>query len=387
LTLLDRQTPIAARFVPTGRYRAHAGSSDRFADDVRVVWSFLQQAIVAPIALELYPPTLVQNVALVDHLDGRIVPDASDCPRSTLVIHTSGTTGTPQRCEHDLQHEIERKRKGPSGQRWLLTFAPFRWAGLSVMFHVWRNNALLIVPESPDPVNMIDAASAGSATHLSLTPSMLKRWRLSCDEHDLRALPLKQVTFGGEVVSQAVLNDAASLWPEARLTHVYAASEFGDICSVSDGLEGVPVNKFQRDGFHFTDEGELFIDGRSTGDIWVRRDDRYVFFGRKEEVINVGGAKVSPFDVERVAMSLHGVCDARAFPISSPLVGQLVGLEYRGTAEERWVKQAVSKRLPKTARPAEVRRVDTIEITEAGKTRRLEQSPTDTPSRSAPPAD
>ena len=79
---------------------------------------------------------------------------------------------------------------------------------------------------------------------------------------------------------------------------------------------------------------------------------------------------MSPFDVERAALGIKGLMDARAFAIPSPLLGQLVGLEYSGAVDELAVKKAMRLSLPKVACPAEVKRVEKIDLTDAGKTRR-----------------
>ncbi|MEM7557738.1 MAG: class I adenylate-forming enzyme family protein [Planctomycetota bacterium] len=368
MIVLQPSDPLAVRFLAGECYQMGMGADGCLPDEARIVWSYLCQAIEHPISLEVS-----QAIGERTADSGPVaVPSlvARGCSQSTLALHTSGTTGKPQRCEHQLSAVLEAKRKGESHERWLLTFAPFRWAGLSVMLHVLKAEAILIVPSDLDPQAMIQAGIDGSTSHISLTPSMFKRWKLTCKEDALRALPVSQVTFGGEAASQAVLDAAKCLWPEARVTHVYAASEFGDVCGVSDGQEGVPRRKFEREPFRISDEDELFIDERSTGDIWQLRGERYVFFGRTEEVINVGGAKVSPFDVERAALGIQGLMDARAFAIPSPLLGQLVGLEYSGAVDELTVKKAMRLSLPKVACPAEVKRVEKIDLTDAGKTRR-----------------
>lgn len=371
MTDLRRHITQRAILAPGNCYVMQASADGPFVDEVRAVWAYICHAVEAPISLEICPPGRAEYALLANLLSGAVQPVSGNCLRSKLIIQTSGTTGTPKRCEHDLLHVLARKRAGLRKEKWLLTFAPYRWAGLSVILHVFKSNSTLVVPESLEPTNIVRAGLRDQATHIAITPSMLKRWRLTCDESDLRRLPLLQVTFGGEAASQPVLDAARRLWPKARITHIYAASEFGDVCSVSDGFEGVPRYKFDREGFRLSEDGELFIDGRSTGDLWQVRDNRFIFLGRTEEVINVGGAKVSPFDVERVATAIEGVIDARAFAIPSPLLGQLVGLEYCGTVNEALLKRAMRRALPKVACPVEVRCVQSIEMTEAGKTSRL----------------
>ena len=193
--------------------------------------------------------------------------------------------------------------------------------------------------------------------------------RLAATDTQLSALPLRQITFGGEPTSQAALDAARALWPDARITHTYASSELGDVCAVSDGLAGVPAVKFA--SYQMTDGGELVVGGHRTGDLWTLRDGRYHFFGRTEEMINVGGAKVSPLTVEEAALAVPSVVQARAKAVRSPILGQLVGLDYVGDIGEDDLKRALRATLPRIAWPATVRRLDAIELSDAGKLRRI----------------
>ena len=299
---------------------------------------------------------------------------AEPCEASFVSLSTSGTTGRPKPMTHRLDAALAPRGNPDPDARWLLTYAPFRWAGLSVLMHVFRTRSAAVLARSLDAADLVAAAEAFSATHVSLTPSMFRRLLVSVPEARLRACGIRQVTFGGEAASQAVLDDAADLWPAARISHVYASTEAGDVCCVSDGRAGIPAAKLCGPRFAFSDRGELAIDGRPTGDLWELRDGRYHFLGRTEEMINVGGAKVSPLWVEEAALAVAGVDQARAYAVPSPLLGQLVALDYRGSAPESAVRLAFQA-LPKVARPAQIRRVPEITLTDAGKTCRITHPP------------
>jgi acyl-CoA synthetase (AMP-forming)/AMP-acid ligase II len=284
-----------------------------------------------------------------------------------LTLYTSGTTGQPKASTKNVAALFERKRgRGGPTERWLLTYHPFRWAGISLITHVLRWGSQLVVPRSLELEEILKAAPR--ATHMSLTPSMFRKMMLAASETELSALPFEQLTFGGEAATQPVLDAARRLWPKARITHTYASTELGDICSVSDGLAGVPRAKFA--DFGFGPEGELLIEGRSTGDVWKLEGDRYQFVGRVEEVANVGGAKVYLASVDKTALEVAGVRQARAFAVPSALLGQMIALQYVGEIEPAELKKALRDRLPKISCPASVERVEAIELTQAGKVKR-----------------
>lgn len=285
-----------------------------------------------------------------------------------LVIRTSGTTGVPKEVPVDVVSALERKRPGLQDERWLLTYSAQRWAGISVVLHAIKSDCILCVPESLSFSHLLAAATVLSPTHLSCTPSMFRNLVSHDSAGVLRGVPFVQVTFGGEAATQSVLDLARSVWPRARISHVYASTELGDICAVSDGLEGVPRHKFE--AFAFTEDGELVVRGVQTGDFWELRGERFHFVGRKEEIINVGGNKISPLAVEEFALA-QGARAARAFAVPSALMGSLVGLDYVGGPDERNLALAFRAAFPKYACPASLTRVAAIELSEAGKTKRI----------------
>lgn len=281
-----------------------------------------------------------------------------------IQTNTSGTTGPPKIIFHNLNEALEKKRSGLPDEKWILTYSPERWAGISVILHVIKSGASLYVPNSLSFNDIIETAIENHPTHISLTPSMFRSLLLNDKGCRLSNVPIKQVTFGGEAATQSVLNLAKSIWPNSRVSHVYAATEVGDICSVSDGLEGIPAHKFN--AHKFSETGELIMNNQPSGDIWRLEGNRYFFVGRIQEVINVGGNKISPLVIEEFAVN-HGAQMARAYPVTSPVTGFLVGLEYVGDVDEKSLLKHFRKTLPKYACPVKISKVDRLEISDAGK--------------------
>jgi len=285
-----------------------------------------------------------------------------------ITLRTSGTTGAPKEIIRNLSEALARKKAGSPTERWLLTYSPQRWAGISVILHAVKAGATLCVPKTLGFEDVIEVGFAHQITHLSLTPSMFRNLLINDPGQRLPKIPVEQLTFGGEAATQSVLDLGRSTWPKARVAHVYASTELGDVCSVSDGLEGIPARKFEQ--FVFDAEGELIINGQRTGDLWQLRGERYHFIGRIQEIINVGGNKVSPITIEEFAVR-RGALFARAFAIPSPLMGSLVGLEYVGAMPQQELLKLFRSELPKYMCPARITKLDRIALSDAGKTRRL----------------
>jgi acyl-coenzyme A synthetase/AMP-(fatty) acid ligase len=122
---------------------------------------------------------------------------------------------------------------------------------------------------------------------------------------------------------------------------------------------------------------EGFVD---TGDIVERRGERYYFVGRKDGIINVGGLKVHPEEVEaainRQAGVLGSLVKARKSPITGAIVVADVVLEAspdgadagaRLVALEREIIDACRRDLAPYKVPAAIRFVPALPISATGK--------------------
>jgi acyl-CoA synthetase (AMP-forming)/AMP-acid ligase II len=318
---------------------------------------------------------------------------------STVTILTSGSTGKPKAVQHGwagLCRPVRRQSGGPD-QRWLQTYRPNLYAGLQVLLQCFLSCGTLLVPREGWPVSsIIEFAAQHDVECISATPSYWRKMLISCDPSLLRKLRLKQITLGGEVVDQPVLENLKRHFPTARITHIYATTELGRCFAVKDGVAGFPMSFLEKpsdDGIELKIvDGELFarsanamncydgggsrMDGRSwfaTGDLVEVVGERARFVGRKSEMINVGGNKVYPVEVERVIRAVPGVTDVRVFARASSIAGQLVACEIvadpgRDTNRlKNEVRQACNANLAEYQLPRLIAVVDHIELSPAQK--------------------
>jgi acyl-CoA synthetase (AMP-forming)/AMP-acid ligase II len=101
--------------------------------------------------------------------------------------------------------------------------------------------------------------------------------------------------------------------------------------------------------------------------------DRVYFLGRKSDVINVGGNKVHPLEVERVIGKAEGVADVRVFGKSSSVAGELVACEIVpeegriGEEVKKLVARKCSEELTHFQRPRFITIVSDIRLSMSGK--------------------
>jgi acyl-coenzyme A synthetase/AMP-(fatty) acid ligase len=116
-----------------------------------------------------------------------------------------------------------------------------------------------------------------------------------------------------------------------------------------------------------------------TGDLVEKHDGRYYFMGRREGVINVGGRKVYPEEVENVITQHPDVLMARVWPRKNPIMGAIVAADVvlRVPLDAnmfRAICLALRSHCQQTLEnykvPASWKQVSTIEMTVSGKVKR-----------------
>jgi acyl-CoA synthetase (AMP-forming)/AMP-acid ligase II len=315
-----------------------------------------------------------------------------------ILLATSGTTGEPKLARHTLKSLLGRIREVSSGvpARWLLAYHPATFGGLQVLLTVLVTGAELIaVPHTGIP-ELADAAAAHAPTHISGTPTF---WRsfLACLGSRVHQLPLRQITLGGEIADQPILDRLRTTFPEARISHIYASTEAGALFSVRDGRAGFPAGwlttgvegvqlrireavlevRSPRAMSHYINRetGPLFSDDGwlITGDLVELAGDRVLFHGRQDFLLNIGGAKVRPEEVEAALLGLAEVADASVYGVKNPLTGFLVGADIVLRADlpagdaRTSILTALRAQLESYKVPRILKFVDAIAVSEAGK--------------------
>ena len=273
----------------------------------------------------------------------------SDAEATQWLLATSGTTGTPKLICHTLAsitRSVKRDKTKGACFVWGLLYEPSRFAGLQVVLQALFSGSLLIAPDSREFDSQIDAFVTHGVSALSATPAL---WRKMLMDGRIKACSLRQITLGGEIADQHILDALRHSFPAARIVHIYASTEAGTAFSVHDCCTGFPVDWLKSEHspvpLRIRDDGHLLIrpailpDGQEiasrldtdgyldTFDIVYIKGNRVVFSGRASGAINVGGNKVIPEFVEQHLRCVNGVLDVRAFGKKNSIMGQLVAIE------------------------------------------------------------
>jgi acyl-CoA synthetase (AMP-forming)/AMP-acid ligase II len=315
---------------------------------------------------------------------------------------TSGTLGLPKIVGHTLEGLTGAiSADAPArGNRpiWATFYDIRRYGGLQIFLRAVIGGGSLVLSEPGEALaDHVARLNENAVTHISGTPS---HWRKLLMSGATSAFSPKYVRLSGEIADQAVLDGLRQAFPESSIGHAYASTEAGVGFAVNDGLEGFPASLIgaDRDGVEMkvvdgclrirsrraahayigrraaalTDE-EGFVD---TGDMVELRGDRYHFVGRRGGIINIGGLKVHPEEIEAVINRHDAVRMSRVKARRSPITGAIVVADIvlaDGTDASRGdeIKSAIiadcRASLAPHKVPAMIKFVDKLEITAAGK--------------------
>ena len=292
------------------------------------------------------PPIFHDLKILANSFTARKIPN-----ETRWVLTTSGTTGKPKLVSHTLSSLTRTTKIDPIrgiNIRWGMLYDYTRFAGLQVLLQSIISGSTLIEPffeYSLDKKikNFIDH----KCTHLSASPTL---WRKILMTPNSNQINLLQATLGGEIADDRILSAVSKHFPQARVAHIFASTESGVGFSVVDKKAGFPKNylKNHPNGIDIKIENDrLFIRNKDvhdkyfgsktmfasndgwidTGDSVEVKNDRVLFRGREDGVINVGGDKVYPEEVENILLKHPLVSAARVYAKSNPLTGSLVAAD------------------------------------------------------------
>ncbi len=273
-----------------------------------------------------------------------------DAHRQTeWVMFTSGTTGAPKMVQHSvagLTAAIKRNAVHDEPVVWGTFYDIRRYGGLQIFFRALIDGGSFVLSNAKEaPRDYLVRLGRHGATHVSGTPS---HWRRALMCPSARAMAPRYVRLSGEIADQAVLDALRAAYPQARVGHAYASTEAGVGFEVNDGLAGFPASMLGGlpsgvdmkvvDGslrIRSLRTAERYVGGAAaaladedgfvdTGDVVELRDGRYFFVGRTNGVINVGGLKVHPEEVEAVINRHPGVRMSLVHSRRNPITGALV---------------------------------------------------------------
>jgi long-chain acyl-CoA synthetase len=273
----------------------------------------------------------------------RIYNDLWKLGHPGVVLFSSGSTGKSKAAVHDIVPLLEKFKVRRHSKRTIAFLLFDHIGGLNTMFYTFSNGGCLVTVPDRSPDSVCSSIERYKVQTLPTSPTFINLFLLSeaYKRYNLKSLEL--VTYGTEVMPETTLQKFHSLYPSIRLLQTYGLSEIGILRSKSKSSDSLWVKVGGEDYQTRVRNGMLEIKAKSamlgylnapspyTEDGWfitndqVLEDGDYIkILGRKSEVINVGGEKVYPAEVESIIQLMVGVDEVAVSSEPNPITGHMI---------------------------------------------------------------
>jgi acyl-coenzyme A synthetase/AMP-(fatty) acid ligase len=319
---------------------------------------------------------------------------------SAIVLFSSGTTGRPKAMVHNLDRLASiYESKKPRKITFLIILMFDHIGGLNTLFNALSMGATIVIPERREPGHVCYLVEKYRVNVLPTSPTFLNLMLISeaYKRYDLSSL--KMITYGTEPMPEELLRRLRREFPRVRFLQTFGTSETGIATTSSKSSESLFFKIDDPSTEWKVVNGELWLRSQSqilgylnydnpftedgwfpTGDLVEITEDGYIkIIGRTKEIINVGGEKVLPQEVENVILELPEIVDVVVYGESNPITGQIVVSKVvpqnkRGIDEKTLalkVRKHCRNRMKSYKVPVKVHIVDTLDYGERFKKKRL----------------
>jgi long-chain acyl-CoA synthetase len=318
-------------------------STIKDSEQVKLDIACVQKTITVNVVTDKYSIELRENQG--EHL---LYGTIRARKKSGLVLFTSGTSGNPKGAVHDFSKLLT---KFSTGRRSMSTvnFLLFdHWGGLNTMFHTLSNGGVVLTLRDRKPDSICAFIEKHKIELLPASPTFLNLMLISESNKRYDLSSLKLITYGTEPMPLSTLERLKKAFPTVKLQQTYGLIELGVMRSKSESDNSLWV-KIGGEGFETrVHNGLLEIKAESamlgylnalspfTEDGWFMTGDEvevkgeyFKILGRKSEIINVGGEKVYPQEVENIIQELDNIAEVTVYGQKNPLMGNIVCAKVR----------------------------------------------------------
>lgn len=275
-----------------------------------------------------------------------LITNLKNSNSSGLILFSSGSTGSPKAMVHNLDILIDSYRDKKGRNLIFLIFLMFdHIGGLNTLLNCLSMGVTMVFPDNRDPEHVCSLIEKYQINILPASPTFLNLILISDSFQRYNLTSLRMITYGTEPMPESLLLKLKDTFPRVKFLQTFGTSETG-ISQISSKSSTSTFMKFDDPNTEFKIvEGELWIKSKTqimgylnssmerftidswfkTGDLVEESADGYIkIVGRNSEIINVGGEKVFPSEVESVLYQMPGIKDCTVSGEYNPITGQMV---------------------------------------------------------------
>lgn len=265
---------------------------------------------------------------------------------SGLILFSSGSTGKPKAMIHNLDSLIDSYKDKKAKSMNMLVFLMFdHIGGLNTLFNALCMGACLIIPKNRDAKNICELIEKYKIMVLPSSPTFLNLILISGENKNYDLSSLRMITYGTEAMPESLLLKLKESFPKVKFLQTFGTSETGISTTSSKSSDSLYMKIEDANQEYKIVDNELWLRSKTqvlgylnasmdsftsdgwfkTGDLVEELEDGYLkIIGRSKEVINVGGQKVLPAEVESVILSMEEIDDCMVYSESNVITGQTV---------------------------------------------------------------
>ncbi len=263
-----------------------------------------------------------------------------------LLLFSSGSTGTPKAILHNFRLVLE-KFKTPRNKVTAITFLMLdHFGGINTLLHITSNLGTVVTVKTRSVQSICEAIQKHKVELLPTTPSFLNMLVGTDVTKHFDMSSLKLISYGTEVMPQTTLDRLKETFPQVKLQQTYGLSELGVLRSQSrpdgslwvklggEGFQTKVVDDILWIKSEFAMVGYLNAPSPFDKDGWFNTQDRvevdgdyFKILGRVTDLMNIGGQKVYPSEIEDVIIEMENIEDVAIYSEKNNLLGNIIVAE------------------------------------------------------------
>ena len=279
----------------------------------------------------------------------KIINDLQTSKCAGLILFSSGSTGAPKAMIHNLDTLVDSYGDKKQKQINMLVFLMFdHIGGINTMLNILSMNATMIIPQNRNADDICKLIEEYKIAVLPSSPTFLNLILInrSYEKYDLSSL--RMITYGTETMPEGLLNRLKSVFSKVKFLQTFGTSETG-IAATSSKSSSSTFMKIDDENLEYKIvDNELWLRSKTqilgylnrsmesfTNDGWFKTGDLVELdnegfikiIGRNKEIINVGGQKVLPSEVESVLLGMDEIEDCLVYGEQNAITGQSVSCD------------------------------------------------------------